>query len=104
MREAIAMRGGAHPIYHALAGLAGIRPAALDYSKIEIAPCPGGLSFVRARAAHPKGKVAVDLHFEGAGAAGTVTLPEGVEGVFRWNGTELPLAPGENRVEAKGAN
>lgn len=95
---------GAHPIYHALAGLAGIRPAALDYSKIEVAPCPGGLSFVRARAPHPKGTVAVDLNFEGTGATGTVTLPEGVEGVFKWNGTERQLAPGENRIEAKGAN
>ena len=95
---------GAHPIYHAIAGLAGIRPAALDYSKIEIAPCPGGLSFVRACAPHPKGKVAVDLRFFGAGAAGTVTLPDGVEGVFRWDGAERPLVPGENRIEAKGAN
>ena len=45
---------GAHPIYHALSGLAGIRPAAMGYSKVEIAPCPGDLSFIRARAPHPR--------------------------------------------------
>ena len=95
---------GAHPIYHALAGLAGIRPAALDYVKIEIAPCPGGLSFIKANAPHPKGPVAVDLHFEGAGAVGAVTLPEGVEGVFRWKDVEQSLAPGENRIEERGVN
>ena len=82
-----------------ITGLAGIRPAALDYSKIEVAPCSGGLSFVRACAPHPKGKVAVDLRFEGTGAAGTVTLPEGVEGTFRWNGTERPPTSGENRID-----
>ena len=82
---------GAHPIYHALAGLAGIRPAAPGYSKVEVAPSPGGLSFVRARAPHPKGCVAVDLRFGGADASGTVTLPDGVEGVFRWNGTERQI-------------
>ena len=87
---------GAHPIYHALSGLAGIRPAAPGYSKVEIAPCPGGLSFIRARAPHPQGAVAVSLRFDGSDVAGTVTLPEDVEGVFRWNGTERPLASGDN--------
>ena len=94
---------GAHPIYHALTGLAGIRPAALGYSKVEIAPSPGGLSFVRAHAPHPKGDIAVDLRFDGADAAGTVTLPEGIDGIFKWGGAERPLAPGENRIESKGA-
>ncbi len=89
---------GAHPIYHVLSGIAGIRPAALGYSKVVVAPCPGGLSFVRARAPHPKGEIAVDLSFEGTGVAGSVTLPHDVDGTFRWKGAEKPLAPGKNEI------
>jgi len=94
---------GAHPIYHALTGLAGIRPASLDYAKIEVAPSPGGLSFIRAEAPHPQGKVTVDLLFEGSGVTGTVTLPRGVGGVFKWGGEERPLAPGGNKIGVKGS-
>ena len=89
---------GAHPIYHVLSGLAGIRPAALGYSKVVVAPCPGGLSFVRAQAPHPQGEIAVDLRFDGTGVAGTVTLPHGVDGTFKWRGAEKPLAPGKNEI------
>ena len=95
---------GAHPIYHALSGLAGIRPAALDYSKVVVAPCPGGLSFIRAHAPHPQGEVVVDLRFDGTGVSGTVTLPHDVDGIFKWCGIERPLAPEENKIEMKGKN
>ena len=90
---------GAHPIYHALSGLAGIRPAALDYSKVVVAPCPGGLSFIRAHAPHPQGEIVVDLLFDGTDVSGTVTLPHGVGGIFKWGGREKPLASGENRID-----
>ena len=93
---------GAHPIYHALSGLAGIRPAALDYSKVVVAPCPGGLSFIRAHAPHPQGEVVIDLRFDGTGVSGTVTLPHDVDGIFKWGGVERPLAPEGNKIEMKG--
>ena len=93
---------GAHPIYHALTGLAGVRPADLDYSKVEVAPCPGGLSFVRAHAPHPKGNVTVDLRFEGTDVSGTVSLPHDVGGIFKWGGIERPLASGKNKIELNG--
>ena len=38
------------------------------------------------------------LRFDGGRVAGTVTLPEGLPGVFAWQGVETPLSPGENRI------
>lgn len=90
---------GAHPIYHALTGLAGIRPGASGYETVLVEPCPGGLSFIKATSPHPKGSVSVDLRFSGGDVAGSVTLPAGVRGVFRWKGEVRPLREGVNTIE-----
>lgn len=46
----------------------------------------------------PRGLVRADLRFDGGRVAGTVTLPEGLPGVFAWQGVETPLSPGANRI------
>ena len=43
--------------------------------------------------------LAHDLSFDGGNVAGTATLPDGLPGVFRWNGTERTLSPGLNAIQ-----
>ena len=77
-------------------GLAGIRPAAPFFEKVEVAPCPGALTELTARHPHPQGFVEVDLKFAGGRASGTVRTP--VPGTFVFGGRRLPLAAGENVI------
>lgn len=46
----------------------------------------------------PAGTVAVNYEKTADGAAFTVTIPEGTEAVFRYNGEEFALHAGENRI------
>ena len=89
---------GAHPLYHLQTGIAGIRPAANGFAKVLVAPQPGGLKFVKASMPTPKGNVSVDLRFDDGTARGTVTLPAGLPGTFRWKGVEKTLKEGVNEI------
>lgn len=89
---------GAHPLYHLQANVAGIRPAAPFFSEVEIAPQPGPLSFIKATAPHPSGDISVDLEFKGEGVSGTVTLPQGLSGTFRYGKLVCRLQGGLNRL------
>lgn len=90
---------GAHPLWHALAGMAGIRPAAPGFGRVSIAPMPGSLSRFEAVCVHPRGTIEVafqggkekERYFE-------IRLPEGVPGELAWRGRRYPLAPGRNRI------
>jgi hypothetical protein len=85
---------GAHPRYHAVAGLLGIRPAAFGFRKVRIAPQLGPLTCARGRVPHPRGEIVADLKREDDRIAGTIELPPGVEGEFVWNNIRRPLPPG----------
>ena len=89
---------GSHPMYHLLTGVAGIRPASDGFRSVVVAPQPGGLKWISASMPTPKGLVSVDLRFDGGEPTGTVTLPEGLPGSFRWDGRDVPLAPGRKRI------
>lgn len=89
---------GAHPLYHLQTGVAGIRPIADGFSKVLVEPQPGPLKSVKASMPTPRGDVSVDLHFESGRVGGTVTLPPGLPGVFRWNGSEKMLKAGRNEL------
>ena len=89
---------GAHPLYHLVTGVAGIRPDADGYAKVLVAPQPGGLGYVKAVAPTPKGMVGVDLSFDGGFASGRVSLPSGMEGTFVWDGVRIMLASGVNTI------
>jgi len=86
------------PLFHFHAGLAGIRPAAPLFARVQVAPSPGGLKAIRAETPHPKGMVRVRLDFADGEASGTVELPPGVDGFFRWRDVESPLQPGVNTI------
>lgn len=89
---------GSHPLVFMQKGLAGIQSAAPFFGRVRVAPSPGSLSFIRAKAPHPKGFVEVDLHFDGLKVSGLVTLPKGVEGEFVWQNRTIPLTAGRNLI------
>ena len=88
---------GSHPIYWLETGVAGVRPDAIGFRRVRVAPQPGSLKSVRAKVPHPQGFVEVDLAFDGKNVSGVVKTP--VEGVFAWDGVERPLVVGANRID-----
>lgn len=95
---------GSHPLWHLHAGVAGVRPCAPFYGAVCVAPCPGPLRCIRSETPTPRGPVALDLAFDGPHVRGSVTLPAGLSGIFRWRRRNLPLEPGRNVIpEAAGS-
>ena len=89
----------AHPTFHALASLAGIRPAAPGFQAVRIAPQPCGLHRIEAAVPHPAGgEISVDLTLENGAWRGRVSTPPGLPSTFSlagvertWNGGVLDL-------------
>ncbi|HEX7071914.1 MAG TPA: family 78 glycoside hydrolase catalytic domain [Rhodothermales bacterium] len=89
----------AAPNYDFLSLVAGVVPDAPGFRRVRVAPSLGPLTRVKAVVAHPAGAVEVALERSGpAGISGTVTLPDGVEGTFEWNGREVGLVGGANEI------
>jgi hypothetical protein len=89
---------GAHPAYHTLASIAGIRPASPGFRTVRIAPLPGPMTHFDATCVHPAGRIDVSYRRDGAAAEFVVTLPADVRGELAFAGQTRPLSPGENRV------
>jgi alpha-L-rhamnosidase len=87
----------AHPNYHLLATVLGIRPAEAGFRTVAIAPALGPLKRASGKMPHPNGTIAVQLQRLGAtGLRGSVELPPNTSGTFVWNGVSTPLKPGHN--------
>jgi alpha-L-rhamnosidase len=91
----------AHPLYHHLATLLGVRPAAAGFARVRIAPRPGPLERIEGRVAHPRGTIHVLVERRGAGITATVDLPAGLSGELVWAGRSLPLVAGRQVVVAE---
>ena len=77
----------------------GIDAASSAFRKVRIAPALGGLKEASGSIPHPCGTVSASYKISSTGKLGaTITLPDGVEGIFVWNGRTKPLRPGENRL------
>lgn len=70
---------GAHPMFHSYASVAGVRPAAPGFAKIQVKPMPGPLEHFRAELPHPRGVVVVAGQREGGTMKLEVSAPAGVE-------------------------
>ena len=90
---------GSHPLYHLHSGVAGVRPAAPFFAAVEVAPCPGPLRFIRSKTPTPHGPVELDLSFQDGHVRGTVALPDGLSGTFRWHGRSAALVPGLQNID-----
>lgn len=89
----------ASPNYEFLATVCGIMPASPHFASVEIAPALGYLNSVEGTVPHPLGTIQVNLQREGkTKLAGNITLPEGLNGHLRWNGKEVPLKSGSQKI------
>lgn len=73
---------GAHPRFHAVAGILGIRPAAPGFARVRIQPMLGPLTWAKGTWPHPLGNISVSLHRKNGRVHGTVELPPGLPGVL----------------------
>jgi hypothetical protein len=75
--------------------VAGISPAEPGYKSVSIEPALGPLKFIKASYPHYLGSIKVDLKKTSKnGIEGTVELPKGLTGVFRFNGKVISLTEG----------
>ncbi len=93
----------ASPAWGFLSSVCGIRPASPGFRTVRMEPALGPLNRVRARMPHPDGNIAFSLERRKGGAvSASIDLPDGLRGVFVWDGVEYGLAPGVNRLEIAG--
>ncbi len=90
---------GAHPLYQFLASTLGVRPGAMGFATVHIAPNPGALTTAKGRVVHPLGMIEVAIERGESGTVVTVTLPGDLTGVFAYAGQEVALGPGGQRLE-----
>ncbi len=77
----------------------GIDAASAGFRRVRIEPALGSLKEASGSIPHPLGTISATYKISASGKLNaTVTLPEGVEGVFIWNGRTKPLRSGENRM------
>ena len=76
-------------------GAAGIRQEGTGSERVMVAPCLGDLPDLRGTAATPRG----DIRFDFKQTRFTVTLPEGMTGVFQHpDGRAVPLRSGTQTI------
>ena len=90
---------GAHPLYHFFASLLGIRPGAMGFASVQVAPQPGSLTALQGRMTHPLGFIEVALRRENARIHADIILPENLHGTFIYGGQSLPLHPGSQALD-----
>jgi hypothetical protein len=80
--------------------VAGIAPAEPEFKSVSIEPCLGILNFVKASYPHYLGDIKVNLKKSGNnGIEGSVELPKGLNGVFRFNGKIIGLKEGVQAIK-----
>lgn len=90
----------AHPNYDLVATVCGIIPASPGFQTVNIEPHMGDLEFVECKMPHPKGDIILKLkRIKKDGIEGTIVLPDGLNGKFRWNGKEINISSGQQKVQ-----
>jgi hypothetical protein len=90
----------ASPIYDFLATVCGIMPDAPGFQKVRIEPFLGELKEVKGAMPSPKGTISVKLKRKNkAGIEGEIILPENLNGKFIWNGIEIQLRGGKQKID-----
>jgi hypothetical protein len=88
------------PLFHFLSLVAGISPAEPGFRSVNIFPSLGPLEQIEATMPHPAGIIVVQLERRGKeGVRGTITLPEGLQGTFKWGTQTLSLSPGSQEIK-----
>jgi hypothetical protein len=83
---------GAHPLFHFLTSILGIRPGSYGFSTVEIRPQLGSLAWAEGSLPHPQG----DIHVSVRDGVAKVSIPPGLSGTLHFAGKTVSLAPGES--------
>jgi hypothetical protein len=90
---------GAHPQFHFLATILGIRPGSPGFATVHIVPSLGSLTFAEGSMPHPKGDIRVAIHRTEGRTTAKVDLPEGVSGTLSISGQKISLGNGEQAFD-----
>lgn len=89
----------ASPVYYFLSLVAGIKPAEPGFKSVRIEPNPGILEKIDARMPHRMGTISVMLEKNKQNQmTGEIILPQSLNGVYVWDGKELILHGGINKI------
>jgi hypothetical protein len=88
----------ASPIYDFLATICGIMPASPGFKTVKIQPAFGELTQIKGTMPVPDGEITVMLTRKGKSVSGEIILPEKLTGKFIWNGREIDLHGGRQKV------
>lgn len=89
---------GAHPLYHLIANVAGIRPASHGFREVLIAPRPGPLKDIEASCPHPHGAINVRYRAGRGRLNADIELPPGLSGRLIFGGQRLKLHSGRQSL------
>ena len=89
----------ASPNFDLLTLVAGIQPAAPEFSSVLIEPHLRGLHDLKATMPHPKGMISVQYHRESDKWTATIRLPDGLSGKFSWANRSWRLHAGTQVLE-----
>jgi len=97
---------GAHPIYHLIANLAGIKPSRMGFKEVAVSPRLAGLQALAAECIHPDGIVSLQAEKKGSEVSLVIRLPKTLSGTLTFDQHVAALAPGENvfHYGARGLN
>jgi len=92
----------ASPVYYFLSLVSGIQPASSGFKSVRIEPNFGSLKNIDATMPHKLGSIRVKLQKDDKNnLRGEVTLPIHLGGVFIWNGIQMQLKGGVNKIDIK---
>lgn len=86
----------AHPAYHLLSIVCGIKPEGKGFNAVKIKPHLGDLKYVKADMPHLKGRIEVEYRQVRKGLQARIVLPSGMNGSFEYKGFVRMLKEGEN--------
>ena len=88
----------ASPCFDFLHTVAGIYPAEPGFKSIIIEPNFGYLNSIDTEIPHPLGQIIVKLLKDKKRLNGTIVLPQGLTGKFKWNGKTINLGEGQQKI------
>ncbi len=92
---------GAHPLFHLVANIAGIKPAAFGFKTVRIAPRLGPLQEIKACCPHPRGMIRTHCSLKKTVLVAKIELPECLSGEFIYGDQCLKIGPGKQILRIK---
>lgn len=90
----------AHPAYYFLSSICGVKPADIGFRTVLIEPHLGNLTSVKASMPHILGIIKVEYRVTNKVLQATIQLPENLNGIWKFNGKEIKLQPGQNYIKS----